>query len=79
MSRTAWHDVGDFPHRLRRGFDVVTELRTLWRGPFRNAELNGLHADAFDHPPYQDDWEALTRAHSLGWVTARVDVREIHE
>ena len=32
-----------------------------------------MHADAFDHPPYPDDWVALTRGHSLGWVTARVD------
>jgi len=45
-----------------------------WRGPFTNAEVNRLHAEAFDTRVYDDaewDWEALTARHSLGWVTAR--------
>jgi GNAT superfamily N-acetyltransferase len=46
-----------------------------WRGSFRNAELNALHAEAFETRLFDEsewDWEALTRQHSLGWVVARV-------
>ncbi len=42
-----------------------------WRGDFTNGELNALHADAFDHQPFDDDWQQLVHKHSLGWVTAR--------
>ncbi len=45
-----------------------------WRGPFRNAEANALHAEAFETRVYDDsewDWKRLTADHSLGWVTAR--------
>jgi GNAT superfamily N-acetyltransferase len=45
-----------------------------WRGDFRNAETNALHAEAFGHPVYDDedwDWLAQVERHSLGWVTAR--------
>ena len=45
-----------------------------WRGDFRNPEVNALHAEAFDHPVYDDedwDWRAQVERHSLGWVTAR--------
>jgi GNAT superfamily N-acetyltransferase len=42
-----------------------------WRGEFDNAELNALHAEGFDHPPLEDDWEAQVTRHSLGWVCAR--------
>ncbi|WP_053206385.1 GNAT family N-acetyltransferase [Jiangella muralis] len=42
-----------------------------WRGPFTNLEVNALHADAFDHRPFDDDWQAQLDRHSLGWVTAR--------
>ncbi len=45
-----------------------------WRGPFRNDELNLLHARAFGTRVYRDDewdWVGLTTRHSLGWVTAR--------
>ncbi len=42
-----------------------------WREPFDNADVNRLHAAAFDHPVHDDDWVALTREHSLGWVVAR--------
>src|ERR1041385_6116152 len=46
----------------------------VWRGAFTNAEVNRLHAEAFDTRIYNDaewDWRRLTEAHSLGWVTAR--------
>mgnify|MGYP001091554264 FL=1 len=46
-------------------------IACVWRGPFTNDEVNGLHAAAFGHPPTDDDWEALVARHSLGWVTAR--------
>jgi GNAT superfamily N-acetyltransferase len=42
-----------------------------WRGEFANAELNALHAEAFDHAVLEIDWAGQVRAHSLGWVTAR--------
>jgi GNAT superfamily N-acetyltransferase len=42
-----------------------------WRGEFQNAEVNGLHAECFDHGFLEDDWRAQVEQHSLGWVTAR--------
>ena len=45
-----------------------------WRGGFTNVELNALHAEAFQTRLFDStewDWEELTAAHSLGWVTAR--------
>jgi len=39
--------------------------------PFDNAELNALHAEAFDHRLLEDDWQAQVQTHSLGWVCAR--------
>jgi ribosomal protein S18 acetylase RimI-like enzyme len=47
--------------------------RYLWRGPFTDPELTGLHARAFGHDPDPgaDGWWDRVRAHSLGWVCAR--------
>ena len=42
-----------------------------WRGPFSNAEINALHAEAFHHRLLDDDWNGQVRGHSLGWVCAR--------
>jgi GNAT superfamily N-acetyltransferase len=42
-----------------------------WRGEFNNAEVNRLHAEAFDHRVLDDDWWTQVREHSLGWVCAR--------
>ncbi|GAB2957458.1 GNAT family N-acetyltransferase [Saccharothrix stipae] len=44
-----------------------------WRGRFDNPEVNGLHAEEFDHRPLDDDWWGQVTRHSLGWVTARRD------
>ena len=49
----------------------MTDIAYRWRGDFTNAELNSLHADAFSHRTFDDDWSSLTNANSLGWVTAR--------
>ena len=52
--------------------DEPTEL--TWRGSFTNAEVNQLHAEAFETRVFSDeewDWHGLTVQHSLGWVTAR--------
>lgn len=49
----------------------AVELR--WRGMVENRELNALHAAAFDHPHFDDDWNAQLQRFSLGWVTARDD------
>ena len=46
----------------------------VWRGEFENAEVNALHAEAFDHPTFDSDgwdWKSQVRRHSLGWVCAR--------
>lgn len=42
-----------------------------WRGDLDSAELESLHASAFNHPPRPHDWRAQLQAHSLGWLTAR--------
>jgi GNAT superfamily N-acetyltransferase len=45
-----------------------------WRGAFDNAELNELHAEAFETRVFDEtewDWSKLVRRHSLGWVVAR--------
>jgi ribosomal protein S18 acetylase RimI-like enzyme len=42
-----------------------------WRGDLDNAEVNALHAEAFDHPMLKDDWRKQLEKHSLGWVCAR--------
>jgi predicted N-acetyltransferase YhbS len=42
-----------------------------WRGDFVNAEVNELHAEAFEHRILEDDWQAQVQQHSLGWVCAR--------
>jgi ribosomal protein S18 acetylase RimI-like enzyme len=45
-----------------------------WRGDVTSAELNALHAEAFNTRVYDDhewDWVAQLHGHSLGWVTAR--------
>jgi GNAT superfamily N-acetyltransferase len=42
-----------------------------WRGPVSNAELNALHAEAFDHEVLTEDWRGRLARHSLGWVCAR--------
>jgi GNAT superfamily N-acetyltransferase len=44
-----------------------------WRGTFTNAELEALHAEAFDHETEGFDWKTRLDRHSLGWVCARRD------
>ena len=46
-------------------------LAYVWRGDFNNAEVNTLHAEAFGHPPLEDDWKGQVEKYSLGWVCAR--------
>ena len=49
-----------------------------WRGDFENAEINALHAEAFETRVYSDDewsWNDVVAKHSLGWVVARDDTR----
>lgn len=47
------------------------EIRYEWRGAFTNAEVNPLHAEAFEHRFFDDDWAGQVERWSLGWVTAR--------
>lgn len=46
------------------------DVAFTWRGSFENNALNELHADAFDHRVFDDDWSTLVHQHSLGWVIA---------
>jgi GNAT superfamily N-acetyltransferase len=49
-----------------------------WRGEFDNAEVNALHAEAFETRVYDEsewDWHELVHRHSLGWVVARDGTR----
>lgn len=49
-------------------------MELSWRGPFENAEVNELHAAAFQTRLYSDDvwdWRQLVETHSLGWLVAR--------
>ena len=48
-------------------------VRYEWRGAFDNEEVNALHAEAFEHGPFDDDWKGQLGRLSLGWVTARDD------
>lgn len=48
----------------------MDDVVATWRGRFTNDALNALHADAFDHPAFEDDWNTQVQTHSLGWVTA---------
>jgi ribosomal protein S18 acetylase RimI-like enzyme len=52
---------------------VSVEIDYEWRDDFDNAELNTLHAEAFDHPLLDDDWRGQVQTHSLGWVCARAE------
>ena len=54
----------------------MIDIDYAWRGRFANVELNRLHGDAFDHRVFDEsewNWVELCHAHSLGWVTARMD------
>jgi len=45
-----------------------------WRGRFENAELNELHAEAFETRVFDEtewNWLEQVHGHSLGWVVAR--------
>jgi GNAT superfamily N-acetyltransferase len=46
-----------------------------WRGTFTDAEVSGLHAQAFGSRSFDAprDWNQRLLAHSLGWVVARDD------
>jgi GNAT superfamily N-acetyltransferase len=53
------------------GGEAPSGFRLGWRGWFENRELNKLHAEAFEHRLFDDDWVAQVATHSLGWVCAR--------
>jgi GNAT superfamily N-acetyltransferase len=51
--------------------------RIEWRGAFDNCAPNELHAEAFEHRVFDDDWAAQVQGHSLGWVCAWDDDGEL--
>ena len=53
---------------------VPTPVAYRWRGPFTDAEVGALHAEAFGHAVVDDGWGARVSRLSLGWVVARDDV-----
>lgn len=48
----------------------MSEYRMEWRGAFENRALNELHAEAFEHRLFDDDWVEQVNSYSLGWVCA---------
>ncbi len=49
-------------------------IEYVWRGDFSNAEMNALHAEAFETRVYDEsewNWRDQVERHSLGWVVAR--------
>jgi GNAT superfamily N-acetyltransferase len=49
-----------------------------WRGDFTTAEVNRLHAEAFETRVFDNaewDWKELVNRQSLGWVVARDEDR----
>ena len=57
----------------RSAYIARVALTYEWRGQFTNAEINALHAEAFQHGLLDDDWDRQLHRHSLGWVCARRD------
>jgi len=51
--------------------DGPRDIGYEWRGNFDNREVNALHAEAFRHRMFEDDWKGQVHTHSLGWVCAR--------
>jgi GNAT superfamily N-acetyltransferase len=52
------------------------DITYAWRGDVTSAELNALHAEAFQTRLFDDaEWNWLEQlgSHSLGWVTARAE------
>lgn len=45
----------------------------VWRGPFRNSDVERLHSECFGHEAGESDWVGQVERHSLGWVCARDD------
>lgn len=50
---------------------MTADVEVHVRGEFSDAELNGLHADAFDHDVLPVPWNERVSAHSLTWLVAR--------
>lgn len=48
----------------------MKDVEFAWRASFDKGSLNTLHAEAFEHPVFDDDWQKRVERHSLGWVTA---------
>lgn len=59
---------------VRHGYRGPMPITYAWRGEVRSAELNALHAEAFETEVFDDatwPWRELLERHSLGWVVAR--------
>jgi GNAT superfamily N-acetyltransferase len=53
---------------------VTAGVTYEWRGDFTTAEVNELHAEAFETRAYDEsewNWRDQVEQHSLGWVVAR--------
>lgn len=51
-----------------------SDVTCAWRGAVENAELNELHAEAFETRVFDEsewNWNEQLDGHSLGWVVAR--------
>jgi GNAT superfamily N-acetyltransferase len=63
------------PAAIRSWRDAVeVAIVYEWRGGFNNAEVNELHAEAFETRVFDEsewNWAELVHRYSLGWVLAR--------
>lgn len=50
---------------------MIRKISYQWRGEFVSEAVNQLHAEAFHHRLFNDDWWARVNRYSLGWVCAR--------
>jgi GNAT superfamily N-acetyltransferase len=61
--------------RGRQDGRVHNDVELQVRGELTDAELNALHAAAFEHELAQTPWRQRLSDHSVAWVTARHDGR----
>lgn len=50
---------------------ILSQCTIKWRAKFENEEVNGIHAECFEHSMSTIDWWAQVNRFSLGWVCVR--------
>ncbi len=65
------HESGVERSDVHFSYSCSMSVSYSWRGDFTNAALNELHAEAFNHRPFDDDWWTQVNRYSLGWICAK--------